>query len=88
MTKFEGQLSGKAMVIYGSEDKMSRRDMQEWQRFFTHQIGRQEFAGDHFFIHHEENIKRVIHALLCDFGDVSNLAGRESCDVTSDCVLT
>ena len=63
-TAFFGQLPVSSTVVYGTCDKMSQHDMQEWQSFFTQNIRLMACDGDHFFIHNEKNIKRVIKELL------------------------
>ena len=63
-TAFLGQLPVSSTVIYGTSDKMSQHDMQEWQSFFTQNIRLVACEGDHFFIHNEKNIKIVLKDLL------------------------
>lgn len=87
-TGFLGQLPSHSTVIYGSEDKMTEQDMQEWQSFFSNEIKITAYIGDHFFIHDDENIKAVIHELLDGVLPLRSKTNREDRGVTSDCVLT
>lgn len=84
-TEFSGLLPSKSTVIYGSEDKMNHNDMQEWQSFFTQEIDIKVFAGDHFFIHNEDNVMKIIEELLTSFNNPSSCSMEESVGVTSDC---
>ncbi len=87
-TEFLGQLPNRSTVIYGFEDKMTEQDMQEWQSFFTHEIKVMAYAGDHFFIHDDVNIKAVIHELLEGVLPLTSETNREDRGVTSGCILT
>lgn len=86
-TEFSGLLPSKSTVIYGSEDKMNHNDMQEWQSFFTQEIDIKAFTGDHFFIHNEDNVIKVIEELLMSFKNPPSCSVKESVGVTSDCVF-
>ncbi len=87
-TEFLGRLSGRSTVIYGTNDKMTKSDMQEWQAFFSQGIKLKAYTGDHFFIHEVEHTKAVINELLTGVLPMIDTPKMERNGVTSDCVFS
>ncbi len=64
VTEFKGKIEVDITLLYGSEDKINVEDIQEWQTFFTYPNKSEVMRGDHFFIHSEDNVKKVMRLLF------------------------